>query len=129
MAGGVGHHEGASIGREIPIGDVDRNPLLALGLKAVEDQRIVELGALRANPSRVPLECSELVLEQKLGFVQEPADERALSVVDAPAGDEAQKRSALVQLQISLDLLLDRLDASAQKYPSCFLRSIEPAES
>jgi hypothetical protein len=96
VAGGIGHHERAAIGREIPVCDVDRDPLLALGLEAVEDQCIVEVGALRANPSGVPFERDKLVLEQKLGCVQQPADERAFPVVDAPASDEAQKRSALV---------------------------------
>jgi hypothetical protein len=47
--------------------------------------------------------------------VQEPADERALAVVDASAGDEAQDRPALVQLQVGLDLLLDGFDLEAQK--------------
>jgi hypothetical protein len=56
-----------------------------------------------------------LILEQKLGLVQEPADERALAVVDAPAGDEAQDRPSLVQLEVGLDLLLDRFDLDAQK--------------
>jgi hypothetical protein len=63
MAGSVGHNERPAVGREIPIRDVDRDSLLALGLEAIEDQRIIELGALRAKPPRIPLKRRQLVLE------------------------------------------------------------------
>jgi hypothetical protein len=63
MARSIGHNERAAVSREIPIRDVDRDPLLALGLEAIEDQRVIELGALRAKPPRVPLERRQLVLE------------------------------------------------------------------
>jgi hypothetical protein len=43
MAGSIGHNERAAVSREIPIRDVDRDPLLALGLEAIEDQRVIEL--------------------------------------------------------------------------------------
>ncbi len=129
MTGSISHHECPTVGREVPVRDVDRDPLLAFSLKAVEDQCVVQLAALRANPPRVGLERCELILEQQLRFVQEPADERALAVIDASARDEAQKSSAFVQVEIGLDLLLDRPGVSAQKYPSCFFRSIDPDES
>jgi hypothetical protein len=47
--------------------------------------------------------------------VQEPADERALAVVDAAAGDEAKDALALVGTQVGVDLLLERARLEAQK--------------
>ena len=46
----VGDDEVPALGREMAVGDVDRDPLLALGRQAVEEQREVELVALRARP-------------------------------------------------------------------------------
>ena len=40
---------------------------------------------------RPALERGEVVLEHELRVVEEPADQRALAVVDAAAGDEAQE--------------------------------------
>jgi hypothetical protein len=94
--------------------DVDRDALLALGGEAVEQQREVELAVDRAVAPRLDLERGELVVEDEAGLEQQPADQRALAVVDAAAGDEAQQA-----------LLAD----GGQKYPSCFLRSIEAAAS
>jgi hypothetical protein len=83
--------------REEAVGHVDRDALLALGGQAVDQQREVE------SPPCVPtsssrLERRELVLEQHLRFVQQAADQRALAVVDAAAGDEAQQALVLVLL-------------------------------
>ena len=94
--------------------DVDRDALLALGGEAVEQQREVELAVDRAVAARLDLERGELVVEDEPGLEQQPADQRALAVVDAAAGDEAQQA-----------LLADR----GQKYPSCFFFSIEAAAS
>ena len=79
---------------------------------------------------RVGLERGELVLEEHLRFVEQPADQRALAVVDAAAGDEAQQALVLVRLQVPVDVLGDQVgDVRHQKYPSCFFFSIEPLES
>ena len=107
VPGRVGDDELAPVGREEAVGDVDRDALLALGREAVEQQREVELAALRADLLRVGLERRELVLEQHLRLVQQPADQRALAVVDAAAGDEAQQALALVRLQVGEDVLGD----------------------
>ena len=50
---------------------------------------------------RVGLERGELVLEDQLGVVEQPADQRALAVVDAAAGDEAQQALVLVRVEIA----------------------------
>ena len=43
VAGGVGDDELALVGGEEAVGDVDGDPLLALGLQAVEEQGVVDL--------------------------------------------------------------------------------------
>ena len=104
--GRVGDDELAPLGREVAVGDVDRDALLALGGQAVEQQREVELVALRCRPvfeSR--FERGELVVEDQLGLVEQPADQRALAVVDAAAGDEAQQALVLVRAQVGVDVL------------------------
>ena len=45
----VGDDELALVGREEAVGDVDGDALLALGREAVDEQREVELAALRAD--------------------------------------------------------------------------------
>jgi hypothetical protein len=45
----VGDDELAPLGLEVAVGDVDRDPLLALGLEAVEQQREVEVASLRPD--------------------------------------------------------------------------------
>ena len=130
VPGRVGDDELAPVGREVAVGDVDRDPLLALGREAVEQQREVEIVALRPDLLRVDLERRELVLEQHLRLEEQPSDQRALAVVDAAAGDEAQHALALVRLQVGEDVLGEQVGAvHHQKYPSCFFFSIEPLES
>ncbi len=75
--GRVGDDEFALVGREEAVGDVDRDALLALGREAVDQQREVELAALRADFLRVGLERRELVLEDHLRVVEQPPDQRA----------------------------------------------------
>jgi hypothetical protein len=45
----VGDDELAPFGLEVSVGDVDRDPLLALRLEAVEQQREVEFSSLRPD--------------------------------------------------------------------------------
>ena len=91
VPGRVGDDELAPLGGEEAVGDVDGDALLALGRQPVDQQREIELLALGAEPARVALERRELIVEQRLRFVQQPADQRALAVIDAAAGDEAQQ--------------------------------------
>ena len=102
--GRVGHDELAVLGREEPVGDVDGDALLALGGEAVDQEREVELAALGADLLRVGLERGEVVLEDELGVVEQPADEGGLAVVDAAAGDEAQHRLVLVLVEVGVDV-------------------------
>ena len=95
------------VGREEAVGDVDRDPLLALGGEPVEEQREVELLALRPVPARVGLERRQLVLEQHLRLVEQPADQRRLPVVDRAARDEAQEALVLVRVEVGVDVALE----------------------
>jgi hypothetical protein len=92
----IGDDELALLAGEETIGDVDRDALLALGRKPVDQQREVDLLALCAVPFAVALERGELVVENLLGLVQQPPDQRRLAVIDAAAGDEAQQLLVLL---------------------------------
>ena len=81
--------------REIAVGDVDRDALLALGGEPVDQQREIDRLALRPVPLAVGFQRGELVVEDLLAVVQQPPDQRRLAVVDAAAGDEAQQLLAL----------------------------------
>ena len=111
----VGDDELAPRRREVAVRDVDRDALLALGDEAVGQQR----RGRRARPRRlrdVRSIAAELVGEDRLRVVQQPADQRALAVVDAAGGEEAQHA------------VVDPVDASIarhQKYPARLRSSIE----
>jgi hypothetical protein len=92
----VGDDVLATVGVEIAIGDVDRDPLLALGLQAVDEQREIHFAPGRAPLAAVRGHRGELVLEDLLRVVQQAADQRALAVVHAAAGDEPQQALGLV---------------------------------
>jgi hypothetical protein len=85
VPGGVGEDEGAPRGAEVAVGDVDGDALLALGPQPVGEQRQVHVVALAG-----PLDRGVLVLEHRLAVEQQPADQRALAVVDRAGGGDAQ---------------------------------------
>ena len=84
----VGDDELATRRREVAVRDVDRDALLALGAEAVGEQR--EVRVVEAAVAARALDRFELVLEDLLGLEQQPADQRALAVVDRAGGREAQ---------------------------------------
>src|SRR5206468_9180113 len=97
VARSIGNDELALLARKIPVGDVDRDALLALGGKSVDEKREVNLLALRPVPFAVRLKSDKLVVEDLPRFVQQPPDQCRLTVVDAAAGDEAQKLLLLLR--------------------------------
>ena len=127
----VGDDELAPVGREEAVGDVDGDALLALRGQSVDQQREVELAALRADLLRIRFERGELILEDHLRLVQQPADQRRLAVVDAAAGDEPQQPLVLVRLEVRVNVFGDEIGlvGHRQKYPSCFFFSIDAALS
>jgi len=108
VAGSVGDDELALVGGEEAVGDVDGDPLFALGLQPVEQQRIVDLTPLGADLFAVALQGGELILEDHLRVPEQTPDQGALAVVDAAAGDEAQQRLLLLGLQVGMDVLGDQ---------------------
>jgi hypothetical protein len=63
----------------VPVGDIDRDPLLALGAQPVGQAREIDLGV------------GDLIGQQRLRVVQQPPDQRRLAVVDRAGGGEAQQ--------------------------------------
>ncbi len=128
----VGDDEGAAGGGEIAIGDVDGDALLALGLQAVEQQRIVEPAIGPADAGAVGLERRDDVVGNGARLVEQAAKQGRLAVIDRAAGDEAQQRAAgrcgIIgrgrQRRGGLGS-----EGAHQKYPSCFFSSMEPALS
>ena len=96
----VGGDELSPRGAEQTVRDVDRDALLALGGETVEQQGIVQVAVARTDALRVSLEGRHLVDGQEGGVVQQAAEQRALAVVDTPAGDEPQKRATVVRGRI-----------------------------
>ena len=85
----VGDDELAPRRVEVAVRHVDRDALLALGAQAVGEQREVHVAV--AAPLRGLLDVLELVLEDRLGVVQQPADQGRLAVVDRARGGEADE--------------------------------------
>src|SRR5271163_1693641 len=118
MAGCIGDDERALVGREVAISDVDGDALFAFGFEPVDQERVVDRLAGRAELLRVALKRRKLVLEDQLLLVKHPPDEGGLAVVDRTAGQETKGRE---------DRLVNR--NIHQKYPSRFFFSIEEASS
>ena len=106
VPGGVGEDELATRRREVAIGDVNGDALLALGLQAVGEQGKIDRAG-RPVPGRL-LDRPDLILVYRSRVVQQPSDQRALAVVDAAGRADTQK-------------------AGHQKYPSRFFSSIDPS--
>ena len=58
--------ERAAVGCEVPVRDVDRDPLLALGPEAVEQEREVEGPVLRTEAARVCRERLQVIVAGEL---------------------------------------------------------------
>ena len=91
MAGHIGDDETAAGRLEGTVGDIDRDALLALVLQAVDQESQIGCVALGAVAAGVRLDPLQLVGESLSAVVQDPADEGALAVVDAPAQDESKR--------------------------------------
>ncbi len=121
----VGDDEFALVGGEEAIGDVDGDALLPLGLQPVDQKREVDVAAGGAVLLRILFQGREMILEQELGIVEQPADQRRLAVVDAAAGQEAQQRLLLLRSEE----LSEVGGGVHQKYPSFFFFSIDDFSS
>lgn len=106
MPRGIGDDKFTFFGREIAIGHVDGDALLALGLQAVHQQRQIELFALGADAFAVAVQRRQLILVDLAGIVQQAANQGAFAVVDAAAGQKAQQALVLLRVQIGFDAAL-----------------------
>ena len=89
---------------KIAIGDVDGDALLALGLQTIHQKREIDVVAGGAVLLGIAFERRQMVLEQQLAVVEQPADQRRFAVVDAAAGEESQQRLVLLRIDIGLQL-------------------------
>ena len=67
----------------------------------------------------------KMILEQKLGIIQQPADQRGLAVIHRTAGQKAQEGLLLLRGQV----FAKTGGRVHQKYPSFFFFSIEAFSS
>jgi hypothetical protein len=91
VAGAIRDDELALRRREIAIRDIDGDALLALGGKAIDEQREIGHFARGAPAAAVVGHGGKLVVEHLARVVQQAADQRALAIVDRAAGDESQQ--------------------------------------
>src|SRR5579875_271575 len=104
MAGSVSDDKVPPLGREMSVGDIDRDPLFALRREPIEQQGEVKLPALSSHYLRVALERLQLIREQRPCLVQQPPDQRALAIIDAPAHHETHKRPRLVRTDVAVHI-------------------------
>ncbi len=109
VARSVRDDEFAFGGTEVTIGHVDRDALLAFFLQAVSCQCRVKLSANGSLRLGISFDLGQFVFIQHLRIEQQPADERAFSVVDAAARDESQQLLLLVLLQVRVDVGCDQV--------------------
>ena len=98
VAGRVGDDELAPRRREVAIGHVDGDVLLALGAQTIGQQRQVDI-VFAAALARA-LDRLELVFEDRLGVIEQAANQRALAVVHAARGREAQQLHLAVRIRV-----------------------------
>jgi hypothetical protein len=75
--------------REVPVGDVDRDALLALRLEPVREER--EIDRAGGPALRRSLDGPDLILVHAARVVQQPSDQRALPIVDASGRADAEQ--------------------------------------
>src|SRR4029079_1807122 len=123
VPGRVCELEAARGGDERAIGDVDRDPLLALGSEPVVEERQVDVAA--AAPLARRIDVLELVGHDLLRVEEQAPDERRLAVVDRAARDETQElaRGGLAGEQ------LREVDRLHQKKPIRLRSSIAASET
>src|SRR5262249_15327441 len=81
--------EGPAGRGEVPVGHVDGDALLALGPQSIGEQSQVRVLVAAGRADR--LHRGELVLEDRLGVVEQPPDQGGLAVVDRAGGGEAEE--------------------------------------
>jgi len=96
MARGIGHNEFAPVSRKEPVGYINGDALFALSGKSVDEQSQVNALALGAKLAAVGLKGIELIFKDHLAVKEQPANQGALAIVHAAAGDKPQQALGLV---------------------------------
>ena len=104
VAGRIGDDKLAPRGGKIAVGDINGDALLALGLQAIHQQGQVNVTARGPELHAVSGDGGELIFVNDLGVVQEPADQRALAVIDVAARQETQQLLALVLRKVGVNI-------------------------
>ena len=78
--------------REITIGDVDGDALLALGLETVEQKREIDILAGRTVLTGIALQRGHMIVEDQTLLIKQPPDQRRLSVINGTTGEKAKRR-------------------------------------
>ena len=102
VPGGVGDDELAVVGREIAIGHVDGDALLALGFQAIEQKGVIDVVARVAHPLAVALQGVQLVLINLLAIEKKSANQGRLAVIDGASREETEQILLFVFIQKSL---------------------------
>jgi hypothetical protein len=87
----IGHGEGTVLGREKPVGDIDRDLLLALVLEPIQQQAKIEIASSSARPTPLPAQCRQLVVGDQGTVVEQAPDQGRLAVINRSAGQEMQQ--------------------------------------
>ena len=119
VPGRVGEDELAARRLEIAVGDVNGDPLLALGLESVGEEREVDRVAVAGDAA----DMLDLIVVERAGLVEQPADQRGLAIVHRADDHQPDQLLEGPQREGVVD------DCAHQKYPSRFLVSIEPSSS
>ncbi len=105
MPGGVGDNEFAFVGGKVAVGHIDGDALFALALQTVYQQRQVKLFVGGVEAFGVAFDGRQMVFENHLRVVQQAADQGALAIVHAAAGEKAHQLFIFVLFQVAEDVL------------------------
>ena len=87
----IGHDELSTLGSEEAVGHINGDALFPLRGQPIHQQGEVDVVPLRAVALGLGAERGQLIIVKLLSVPEEAADERALAIVDAATGNEAQK--------------------------------------
>ena len=108
MPGRIGDDELAFLCREKAVSDIDRDALLTLRRKAINQKCKVYLFALGAVFRAIALKCRQLVFEDHLRIVKQAPDKRAFAIVNRTARDETQHFLVLLRIKIGGNVFRDQ---------------------
>ncbi len=109
MARGVSDDELALVGGEIPVGHVNRDALFPLRLQAVHQKGEVQLLAGSTHLGAVGFQAGHVIFVDHLGVMEQAADQGALAVIHAAAGEQAQELLVFVLLQVGLNIFCNQI--------------------